>query len=127
MTGLDAVFDTIALVLVLIGALLCLTATLGLLRWRDVPTRLHAATKPQVLGVLLIVVAVVLSLRTWEALAFGIPVILIQFATAPLAAHMVGRAAYRNRTTDEGSLYVDELQHRTEEGGSIGPESRPER
>ncbi|MDQ1123896.1 monovalent cation/H(+) antiporter subunit G [Microbacterium trichothecenolyticum] len=123
---LDAVLDTVALVLVLIGALLCLTATIGLLRWRDVPTRLHAATKPQVLGVLLIVTAVVLSLRTWEALAFGIPVVLIQFATAPLAAHMVGRAAYRNRSTDEANLYIDELHHSTEQPGATGVETRPE-
>lgn len=123
---LESVLDTVALVLVLIGAVLCLTATMGLLRWRDVPTRLHAATKPQVLGVLLIVVAVALSLRTWEVVAFGIPIVLIQFATAPLAAHMVGRAAYRNRTTDEEGLYIDELQHRTEQPGSTGAETRPE-
>lgn len=123
----ESVLDTVALVLVLIGAVLCLTATIGLLRWRDVPTRLHAATKPQVLGVLLIVVAVALALRTWEVVAFGIPVVLIQFATAPLAAHMVGRAAYRNRTTDEENLYVDELHHRTEQPGSTGAQERPER
>ena len=123
---LESVLDVVALVLVLIGAVLCLTATIGLLRWADVPTRLHAATKPQVLGVLLIVTAVVLSVRTWEALAFGIPIVLIQFATAPLAAHMVGRAAYRNRTMDEPGLYVDDLQHRTAEGGSIAAPSRPE-
>ncbi|MBB3157515.1 multicomponent Na+:H+ antiporter subunit G [Microbacterium proteolyticum] len=124
---IEAVLDILALVLVLIGAVLCLIATIGLLRWRDVPTRLHAATKPQVLGVLLIVIAVELSLRSWEALAFGIPIVLIQFATAPLAAHMVGRAAYRNRTTDEANLYVDELRHSTEQPGSTGTESRPER
>ena len=124
---IEDVLDTLALVLVLIGAVLCLTATIGLLRWRDVPARLHAATKPQVLGVLLIVVAVELSLRSWEALAFGIPIVLIQFATAPLAAHMVGRAAYRNRTTDEANLYVDQLRHSTEQPGSTGTETRPER
>ena len=123
---LESVLDVVALVLVLIGAVLCLTATIGLLRWRDVPSRLHAATKPQVLGVVLIVTAVVLALRTWEALAFGIPIVLIQFATAPLAAHMVGRAAYRNRTIDEAGRYVDDLQHRTEDGGSIAAPSRPE-
>ncbi len=123
---IEAVLDAVALVLVLVGAVLCLTATIGLLRWRDVPTRLHAATKPQVLGVLLIVIAVELALRSWEALAFGIPIVLIQFATAPLAAHMVGRAAYRNRTTDEENLYVDELNHSTEQPGSTHAESRPE-
>ena len=123
---LENVLDIVALILVLIGAVLCLTATIGLLRWTDVPTRLHAATKPQVLGVLLIVVAVELALRSLEALAFGIPIVLIQFATAPLAAHMVGRAAYRNRSTDEDNLYVDELNHSTEQPGATHTESRPE-
>jgi len=35
--------------------------------------------------------------------------VLIQLASAPLSAHMVGRQAYRNGTIDERSLYVDEL------------------
>lgn len=102
-------WDAVALVLVLVGALLCLTAAIGLLRFRDVPTRLHAATKPQVLGLILICLAVALSLREWHVAAFLFVVVLIQLATAPLSAHMVGRQAYRNGTIDERSLYVDEL------------------
>lgn len=101
--------DLAALILILIGALLCLTAAIGLLRFRDVPTRLHAATKPQVLGLILICLAIALSLRSWEVVAFLVPVVLIQLATAPLSAHMVGRQAYRNGTIDESGLYVDEL------------------
>ena len=104
MNGLDVA----ALVLILIGALLCLTAAIGVVRFKDVPTRLHAATKPQVLGLILICLAIALSLRTWPVVAFLVPVVLIQLATAPLSAHMVGRQAYRNRTIDEKSLYVDE-------------------
>ena len=118
--------DVVASICLVAGCFLCLTAGLGLVRFPDVLNRMHAATKPQVLGVLLIVSAVALSLRTWEALAFGIPIVLIQFATAPLAAHMVGRAAYRNRTTDEKNLYIDELHHSTEQPGSTGAQSRPE-
>ena len=106
---MDAVLDVVVLVLVLAGALLCLTAAIGLLRFRDVPTRLHAATKPQVLGLILICIAVALSLRTWPVVAFLVPVVLIQFATAPLSAHMVGRQAYRNGTIEEHALVVDEL------------------
>ncbi|WP_292830709.1 monovalent cation/H(+) antiporter subunit G [Microbacterium sp.] len=102
--------DVIVLVLILIGALLCLTASIGLLRFRDVPTRLHAATKPQVLGLILIAIAIGLSLGSWQVAAFLVPVVLIQLATAPLAAHMVGRQAYRNGTIDEPSLLVDELK-----------------
>ncbi|AZS42512.1 monovalent cation/H(+) antiporter subunit G [Microbacterium oleivorans] len=99
----------VALVLILAGSLLCLTAAIGLLRFRDVPTRLHAATKPQVLGLLLIAIAVGLELQSWAVVAFLVPVLLIQFATAPLSAHMVGRQAYRNGTIDRRHLHVDEL------------------
>ncbi len=60
------------------------------------PTRLHAATKPQVLGLILICLAIALAMRSWTVVAFLVPIILIQFATAPLSAHMIGRAAYRN-------------------------------
>ncbi|WP_407172976.1 monovalent cation/H(+) antiporter subunit G [Microbacterium sp. A1-JK] len=107
---LDAVLDTVALVLILVGALLCLTAAIGLLRFRDVPTRLHAATKPQVLGLIVICIAIALSLRSWAVLAFIVPIVLMQLATAPLSAHMVGRQAYRNGTLDRTALYTDELR-----------------
>jgi len=111
MTGdvMGDVREVAVVVLILIGALLCLTAAIGLLRFRDVPTRLHAATKPQVLGLLLICIAIALALESWAVTAFLVPIMLIQLATAPLSAHMVGRQAYRNGTIDERSLVVDEL------------------
>ncbi|MFS2279281.1 cation:proton antiporter [Microbacterium esteraromaticum] len=107
-----AVAETIALILVLLGAILCLSAAVGLLRFRDVPSRLHAATKPQVLGLVLICLAIAVSQRTIGGMLLGlvivIPVILLQFATAPLSAHMVGRQAYRNGTIQKHSLVADE-------------------
>lgn len=109
----DGVIDVAILVLILLGAVLCLSAAVGLLRFRDVPSRLHAATKPQVLGLVLICLAIALSQRTVGGILVGFalvaPVVLMQFATAPLSAHIVGRQAYRNGTTDERSLVVDEL------------------
>lgn len=109
----DAVIDVAVLVLVLIGALLCLSAAVGLLHFRDVPSRLHAATKPQVLGLVLICAAVALSQRSIGGILIGVvlvaPIVLMQFATAPLSAHMVGRQAYRNGTIEQRNLVVDEL------------------
>ncbi len=109
----DAVIDVAILVLILLGAILCLSAAVGLLRFRDVPSRLHAATKPQVLGLILICLAIALSQRTVGGILIGFalvsPIVLMQFATAPLSAHIVGRQAYRNGTTDQRSLVVDEL------------------
>jgi multicomponent Na+:H+ antiporter subunit G len=117
---LDAWLDGAALVLVLVGALLCLIAAIGVLRFRDVPTRLHAATKPQVLGLLVICLAIALSLRSWPVVAFLLPVVLIQLATAPLSAHMVGRRAYRNETVDRASLYADDLRRERETPPAAG-------
>lgn len=109
----DGVIDVTVLVLILFGAILCLSAAVGLLRFRDVPSRLHAATKPQVLGLVLICLAIALSQRTLGSILIGLalvtPIVLMQFATAPLSAHIVGRQAYRNGTTDERNLVVDEL------------------
>ncbi|HZU94874.1 MAG TPA: monovalent cation/H(+) antiporter subunit G [Microbacterium sp.] len=109
----DAVVDAAVLVLILVGALLCLFAAIGLLRFRDVPSRLHAATKPQVLGLLLICLAIALSQRSVGGILLGLvlvaPIVLMQFATAPLSAHMVGRQAYRNGSIDRQNLVVDEL------------------
>ncbi len=109
----DAIVDVTVLVLILLGAVLCLSAAVGLLHFRDVPSRLHAATKPQVLGLVLICLAIALAQRSVGAILLGLalvaPIVLMQFATAPLSAHMVGRQAYRNGTTEERSLVVDEL------------------
>lgn len=109
----DAIIDISVLVLILLGALLCLSAAVGLLHFRDVPSRLHAATKPQVLGIILICLAVAVSQRSVGGILLGLglvmPIVLMQFATAPLSAHMVGRQAYRNGTIEEHRLVVDEL------------------
>lgn len=109
----DAVIDVTVYVLILLGALLCLTAAWGLVRFRDVPTRLHAATKPQVLGMLLICAAIAISQRNLSGVLLGallvVPVVLMQFATAPLAAHIVGRQAYRNDRVERAGMVVDEL------------------
>ncbi len=51
-----SVLDVVALGCLLAGAFLCLTAGLGLVRFPDVLSRMHAGTKPQVLGVLLVMV-----------------------------------------------------------------------
>ena len=109
----DAAIDVTILVLILLGAFLCVSAAVGLLHFKDVPGRLHAATKPQVLGLILICAAIALSVRDWLGILVGVllvtPVILMQLATAPLSAHMVGRQAYRNGTIDHEHLVQDDL------------------
>ncbi|MEV1147786.1 monovalent cation/H(+) antiporter subunit G [Micromonospora sp. NPDC049799] len=92
------------------GALLSLAAGIGVLRFPDTLSRMHAATKPQTLGVLLLVAGVALRLRTPGDLGMIGLVALFQLATAPVAAQMIGRATYRSGAVDEALLDTDELR-----------------
>lgn len=87
--------DLVAALLLLAGAFFCFTAAVGVLRFPDVITRLHAATKPQVFGLLLILTGIVVSQRSWQVAGVCVLVAAFQIATSPVSAHMVSRAAYR--------------------------------
>ncbi len=93
----------------LLGAVLCLAAALGLVRFPDVLTRMHAATKPQTLGLLLVVTGVAISLREPRTLGLLFLVAVLQLLTAPVAAHIVGRTAYRTGQVREDLTQPDEL------------------
>jgi multicomponent Na+:H+ antiporter subunit G len=101
--------DVLAVVFLLLGSFLCLTAGLGLLRFPDVLTRMHAGTKPQVLGVLLIMVGGAIRLQGWSATWMLLLVAVFQMLTAPVSAHMISRVAYRRRHVRRDRMLVDEL------------------
>jgi len=105
----SAVADAVAGVCLVAGALLSLAAGVGLLRFPDLLSRMHAVTKPQVLGLLLILVGSGLRLRMGAALTTLLLVGVFQLVTAPVAAQIVGRAAYRSGEFQAGLLVVDEL------------------
>ncbi|MBE1487981.1 monovalent cation/H(+) antiporter subunit G [Plantactinospora soyae] len=111
MSGAD-LLDVLVAACLVAGGLLSLLAGIGLLRFPDVLTRMHAATKPQVLGVLLILLALAVSLRNGADLATLVLIGGFQLATAPLAAQMIGRAAYRTGRVRADLLVADELADR---------------
>lgn len=101
--------DVAAVICVFLAALLSVAAGIGILRFPDALSRLHAATKPQIFGLLLIIAAVALDQRSFATLLALVPVFVFQSLTAPIAAHMVGRAAYRTGQLDTATMMVDEL------------------
>lgn len=114
---LDAILDVIAAGCLLSGALLSLSAGVALLRFPDLMSRMHAATKPQVLGLLLVLLGCALRLRTGVDITTLVLIAVFQLATAPVAAHMVGRAGYRDRLVREDLLVTDELEAHAERVG----------
>lgn len=86
--------DLVAAVLLLIGASFLLLAGVGMLRMPDLFSRMQAATKASTLGVACILVAVAVHFNdlgiTMRALAASVFFLL----TAPVTAHVLGRASY---------------------------------
>ena len=126
MTG-DDVLDSIAAVLVLVGALLSLAAGVGLLRFPDALSRLHAATKPQILGLIFVLIAIAVESRSWPTVLTLLPVLIFQMLTAPISAHMVGRSGYRAGDVKPGSLLVDELEAEIERASRAAEEPPADR
>ena len=103
----NQVADVAAAVCLLGGAFLGFAAGIGVLRFPDLLARMHAGTKPQVLGLILVLTGLALRLRSGSAVwALGL-VVLFQMLTAPVAAHMVGRAGYRTGKVRGDLLVVD--------------------
>lgn len=119
-----SVLDGIGGALMLAGALLTLLAAIGLHRFPDIFARMHAATKPATLGLVLLVAGASLVVgRGPVALKLGLAAAL-QFITAPVASHMVGRAAYRSGVELSPETVLDELATGPRPPGGVGP-SRP--
>ncbi|MCM8746900.1 monovalent cation/H(+) antiporter subunit G [Thermomicrobium sp. CFH 73360] len=76
------------------GALLMLIAAVGLLRMPDFYMRMQAAAKAGTLGILLIVAATGITLGSLSALLHAFLASLFFLLTTPIAAHLLGRAAY---------------------------------
>lgn len=80
--------------LLLAGTAFMLVAALGVLRLPDLLTRLHATTKAATLGVSLIMLGVALHFGQGGVVARALGVVLFVMLTAPVAAHVIGRAGY---------------------------------
>lgn len=115
----ELVLDLVATVCVFLAALLSVAAGVGLMRFTDALSRLHAATKPQIFGLLLVIGAIAIEQRSFATLLALVPVFVLQSLTAPMAAHMVGRAAYRTGQLDMNTLVVDELGPAIERSDSM--------
>jgi multicomponent Na+:H+ antiporter subunit G len=90
------------------GAGMILIAAIGCLRLPDLYTRMHAATKSGTVGIMGIVIAMMIYVGETSVIWRGILVILFFLLTAPVAAHMIGRAAYRSGVPLWEKTCVDE-------------------
>ncbi|OMH34357.1 monovalent cation/H(+) antiporter subunit G [Tersicoccus sp. Bi-70] len=107
---MNEILDGIAAVLMVVGASMSLAAAIGLFTFPDLLTRMHAATKPQVFGLLLLLLALALALHAWALVPLLVLMWIFQLLTIPVGGHMVARAGYRTRRVDHGDVVIDELR-----------------
>jgi multicomponent Na+:H+ antiporter subunit G len=104
--------------LLVLGAFMMFLTGLGIYRMPDVFTRMHAATKASSLGVALLLLAAILVFRDPMVLTKSVVTILFIFLTAPVAAHLLGRAAYARRTALWEHSVVDEARGKIAASGA---------
>ena len=117
----DTSLDVISGALLLGGVALAVVAGIGLLRFPDVFSRMHAATKPATLGLLMVCLGAALVMGDGSHRSKLVLVAAFQFLTAPVAAHMIGRAAYRAGKGALDELVQDDLRGVTD--GSASPQA----
>jgi multicomponent Na+:H+ antiporter subunit G len=119
-------WDAITGFLLLAGAVFILVAAVGVLRLPDVLTRMQATSKATTLGLAGIMAAAALHAGTLETAVRATFIVVFAFLTAPIGAHMIGRAAHRTAPASTRRLVVDELAKPPMQASSPSPR-RPAR
>lgn len=81
-------------ILVLVGAFFALVAAIGLWRLPDIYTRSHAASKSGTLGSGLVLIALAVHAGDAAITSRALAGVVFFLLTAPIAAHLLARAAY---------------------------------
>lgn len=95
--------DLVSLILIVFGALLILAAAIGVARFKDTMSRVHAVTKPQTTGLILMIIGAFIRVTGDESfgvaergdLGFLILLVLFAMITTPVTAQRLTRVARR--------------------------------
>jgi len=92
--------DVVAGVFLVVGALFILLAAVGVVRFHDTFSRMHAAAKAPALGLLCMTIGAALAIRTAQATVVVIVITVLQLMSGTVGAHILGRSVYRRVRPD---------------------------
>lgn len=122
--------EVIVAILMLAGASFMLLAAVGIVRLPDLPTRMHASTKAGAMGAMFIMASVAFFFSDSVVFARALAIVVFILITAPIAAHVIGRAGYFTGTElwdgtvkDELRENFDPVTHKLRSGFEASPES----
>lgn len=106
------IFEFIAVLLILIGSITSVVSAIGIIRFPDVYSRAHAATKTTTVAVLIALVGIFFYFLVTESFV-SVRIILgivFVFITAPVSGHLLLRASYRANVKMADVSTTDELK-----------------
>ncbi|NEX12310.1 MAG: Na+/H+ antiporter subunit G [Prosthecochloris sp.] len=101
--------DLISGIFLLMGSLFILLSAVGILKMPDLYTRMSATTKASTLGIGLVLAGTVVYWQDFGIASRAVAIILFLFLTAPVAAHIIGRAAYFGGVPLWEKTHINEL------------------
>lgn len=104
--------ETLSAILMIVGTIFTVLAAVGILRMPDFFQRLSTATKAATLGVGSLLLAAAIYFNNLGTTTRALATIFFLVLTAPIAAHIIGRAAYFVGTPLWEGTISDELRGR---------------
>lgn len=105
---MDGWLDFVGGVAMVVGALFALLAAIGVHKFRDPYSRMHAAAKSPTLGLVLVTAGAALQIRTFGAVMTLFLVAVLQLLTSPVGTHLAARAVHLRVDVPQDG--VDELR-----------------
>jgi multicomponent Na+:H+ antiporter subunit G len=109
------VAQVLSLIFLFLGAAFMLVAAIGVARMPDLFMRLHASTKSATLGAGCLMLGAAIHFLELGVAARALAVMVFFIVTAPISAHVIGRAAYFARVPLWEGTLSDELRGRYDE------------
>lgn len=105
----DLVLNLLVGAMVVIGAAFSLVASIGLVRLPDVYSRMHAASKAGTVGSGVILLALAVHTDDAAIMTRAVAGVIFLLLTAPIAAHLLAKAAYVTGHRLWGHSVCDEI------------------
>lgn len=86
--------NVVAGIFMITGSLLTMIGGIGVIRFRDLMSRVHAAAKAPTLGLMLVALGAAIEIGTFDAAVALVLVVVLQLLTSPVATHVLARASY---------------------------------
>jgi multicomponent Na+:H+ antiporter subunit G len=107
--------EIISGILLIVGSLFILLAAVGLIKMPDLYTRMSATTKASTLGVGLVLIGTSVYFADVGVTSRALIIIIFLLLTAPIAAHMIARAAYFDGVPLWKKTWKDDLKGKYDE------------